>query len=351
MTNSLITSKDKLLQQFLGFLWRQWTASGVPGHDGPRGNWMIDPEALLLATTRVGCHDSRLLDLSIDWLWSNGRRLNLQRLRTLSGQWPVADSRVLSAISQILAEQSAMRKWGTLADTLHLHEEDAPLFVNPDGTPLPVLSDPDPRFRRYQLLRNIWTPRGTSQPPDSSKSCNILHTLRALFGVNARAEIIAWLLTHESGHPAAIARDTGYFSKSVQLTLNDMEQSGHIRSRRDGREKVFWLRRDDWRFLITWQTPKEFPRWINWSPVFYFVTRTLMLLDQKNPDQNSDRLRAIQQRGFLDEMMPALTRSGLAPSMTAHRDLTGTQLTDAILHDVAMLGRLLENDFEQEIIE
>jgi hypothetical protein len=31
--------------------------------------------------------------------------------------------------------------------------------------------------------------------------------------------------------------------------------------------------------------------------------------------------------------------------MTANRDLTGSQLTDAILRDVGKLGRLLESDF------
>ena len=38
------------------------------------------PEALLLATTRFGRHDSRLMDESIDWLSQFGRRISLQRL-------------------------------------------------------------------------------------------------------------------------------------------------------------------------------------------------------------------------------------------------------------------------------
>ena len=33
-------------------------------------------------------------------------------------------------------------------------------------------------------------------------------------------------------------------------TLNDMERSGHVLTGRQGREKRFWLRRDEWRFLI-----------------------------------------------------------------------------------------------------
>jgi hypothetical protein len=73
-------------------------------------------------------------------------------------------------------------------------------------------------------------------PPHPSRAASLLFSLRALSGVNARAEIVPWQLTHELGHPAAIARDTVYVSKSVQYILNEMENAGHLRSCRDGRD-------------------------------------------------------------------------------------------------------------------
>jgi len=45
-----------------------------------------------------------------------------------------------------------------------------------------------------------------SQPPDPQQPVNLLCSHRALFGVNSSAEIIAWRLTHEAGHPAASVR-------------------------------------------------------------------------------------------------------------------------------------------------
>ncbi len=72
-------------------------AGGVRSNDG----WMIDPEALVLATSRFGRHDPRLMDESIDWLVRYGRRINVLRLQSLHEQWPgIADDRVLAAIAR-----------------------------------------------------------------------------------------------------------------------------------------------------------------------------------------------------------------------------------------------------------
>lgn len=200
----------------------------------------------------------------------------VQHLGGVRGKrFPAADLRVMTSVSAILSKQSVMRKWTTISDPIPAEVKPEPLFIHSDGSPMPILHTPDPDFLRHGLLRGPIELRGMSQSPDPSRVSNLLCCLRALFGVNVRAEIIAWLLTHESGHPAAIARDTGYFSKSVQHTLNEMEDSGHIRSRRDGREKIFWVKPGAWDFLISWSQPLGFPRWVDWMPVFSAITTIL----------------------------------------------------------------------------
>ncbi len=343
-------SRSKLLNQLVGFLWRQWTSLGVPGNRVSAGGCLIDPEALVLITTELGRHDARLLDSSLDWLQANGRWVNLQRLKTLHGQWPNADPRVLGAFATVLAEQSTLRKWETLKEKRPQfaadHEEI--LSISSDGTAVPILGDPDARFRRFGLLRSQWKPRRNCRFPPPDRVENLLFMLRSLFGVNARAEIMAWLLTHESGHPAEISRATGYFSKSIQTTLNEMEQSGHLRSARDGREKRFWLQRGDWDFLIPRREPLVLPRWVNWSPIFYFAQRTLELLKDPVEPTASENLRAIQLRGFLDEILPRLGQSGFTTVLSAHRGMKGSELTAAVLKDVERLGILLDSDFREK---
>lgn len=344
MPTSFQLSRDKLLRCLLDFLWHQWSVLGVAGQRGADDPRLIDPEALVLATTRFGRHDSRLLDEGIDWLGSNGKRINLLRLRRLHDAWPVADLRVLDAIGGLLAKQSAMRKWAALSAPVAAEAVPEPLFLQPDGSPLPVFHPPDPDFLRHGLLRDPVERRHLGQPPDPSRAANLLCGLRALFGVNSRAEIIAWLLTHESGHPAAIARDTGYFSKSVQHTLNEMEDSGHIRSRRQGREKIFWIKPGDWDFLITWEQPTGFPRWVDWMPVFSAIATFIDALGQPGLDDAPEQVQSIQLRQALDAAMPALSRAGLAESLTTSRSWTGSQLIAAILEDLETLQRALQGN-------
>jgi hypothetical protein len=336
MHTSFQNSKDRLLTSLINFLWHQWSALGVAGQRGADDR-LIDPEALLLATTRFGRYDSRLLDEVIDWLGSNGKRINLQRLRRLHDEWPVADLRVLAAISDRLSTQSVMRKWSKLSLPQPELAEPVPLFIRIDGSVLPIFNEPDPNFLRHGLLRDPVESRGMSQPPDPSLPGNLLCSLRALFGVCARAEILAWLLTHESGHPAAIARDTGYFSKSVQHTLNEMEDSGHIRSRRNGREKIFWINPIAWSVLITWPQPSRFPRWIDWMPIFFAATTFIDALCQPGLDEASEQIQSIHLRQALDDAMPALARAGLAEKLAASRKLTGAHFINALLEDLNQL--------------
>jgi len=191
--------------------------------------------------------------------------------------------------------------------------------------------------------------RHTSRSPDPRQAANLLLTLRAFFGVNARAEIFAWLLTHESGHPAAIARDTGYFSKTVQHTLNEMEDSGQIRSRKEGREKIFWIKPGAWEVLVDWSQPSGFPRWTSWMPMFSAIHTIYNALDQPGLDNASVQVQAIQLRQALDAAMPALSAAGLVENLTASRTMTGSQLIHAIHDDLEKLESFLA-DSDGEVV-
>jgi hypothetical protein len=325
-------------------LWRQWCAAGVAGHARTCDDWIIDPEALLLATTRYGRHDSRLMDESIDWLVKFGRRISLQRLQGLHRNWPgVADSRVLVAIAGVLGQQTTHRKWHVIADRApeSIHKAPESLFLSRDGSPVARFGEVDPVFAKHGLLRGKLEHRGMSLAPDPRARENLLFTLRALLGVNARAEIMAWLLTHDSGHPAAIARSTGYFSKSIQQTLNEMEESGHVLSVRHGREKHFHVRTKNWQFLLPPAADGQnaFPRWVDWMPLFAAITRFAETLALTGIDETAEHFQAIKLREALDEAMPALVRAGVSHELRSTRELRGTDLIQSLLADIdSLLG-------------
>lgn len=340
MPTSFQNSLSHLHTRMVDLLWHQWSSIGVAGYPRAGDDRIIDPEALLLVTTRFGRHDSRLMDEAIDWLSKFGRRISLQRLQGLHRSWRgVADPRVLAAIAEVLGQQVAHRKWRVLADPAPQAFPPEPLFLRSDGAPAVHSGEADPVFARHGLLRGTLELRSMSQPPDPRARENLTFTLRALFGVNARAEILAWLLTHDSGHPAAIARSTGYFSKSIQQILNEMEESTQVLSVRHGREKHFRVRAADWAFLLPPPAHGQvaFPRWVDWMPRFAAITRFAETLAQPGLDATSEHFQSSQLREALDDAMPALIQAGVSHQLRSSREQRGAELISALLADLDLL--------------
>lgn len=344
MAISFPDTRRHLDELAVNFLWRQWSSIGVAGGARSGDAWMIDPEALVLATSRFGRHDPRLMDESLDWLVRYGRRINVLRLQSLHEQWPgLADGRVLAAIAGILGKQSVLRKWRGIGLPASSDTQPEPLFFSATGGYLPVFGEPDSDFRAVALLRSPVEHRGMSKPPDARARGNLIFLLRAFFGVNARAEIFAWLLVHGSGNPTAIARDTGYFIKSVQLTLNEMEESCQILSSRQGREKIYRVFEDSWHFLLAPHgSPSDervFPVWLDWMPVFAILARLAETFSIPDLDAKSEHLQAIKIRDALDALKPAIDRVAVTHGWRTTTDLRGADLIQSLLADIdSLLG-------------
>jgi hypothetical protein len=212
-------------------------------------------------------------------------------------------------------------------------------FTSSEGKPATKPKKSDPVFARHGLLRGPLELRGMSQTPDSESPQNLIFTLRALLGVNARAEIMGWLLAHESGHPASIARSTGYFSKSIQQILNEMTESGQVSSMRIGREKHFSIpHRQRWRSLLCPATDEnEYPEWIDWMPLFSVVTNFAETIGKPGFDETSEHFQAAKLRETLDQCAPALVQTGHAHLMQATPGLRGKALVSALMTDLEKL--------------
>lgn len=342
MAISFPDTRRHLDELAVNFLWRQWSSIGAAGSARSNDAWMIDPEALVLATTRFGRHDPRLMDESLDWLTRYGRRINVLRLQSLHEQWPgLADGRVLAAIAGIVGKQSVLRKWRGIGQPAAPDAEPEPLFFAATGGYLPVFGEPDPDFKAAGLLRSPVEHRRMSKLPDVRARGNLIFLLRAFFGVNARAEIFAWLLVHGSGNPTAIARETGYFIKSIQLTLNEMEESCQILSSRQGREKIYRVNGDSWLFLLaphgSTKDERVFPLWFDWMPVFAILARMVETFSIPGLDTKSEHFQAIKIRDSLDSLKPAIDRVAVTHGWRTTTDLRGADLIQSLLADIDSL--------------
>jgi hypothetical protein len=322
----LTDSSSQLNERVVAFLWHQWSSIGVAGHARAGDNRIIDPEALLLATTRFGRYDSRLLDQSINWLAGYGRGINLKRLQNLHREWPgLADTRILAAISKTLAQQLAP------SETVEARS----LFRCLDGRPTGLFG-PGSIFVKLGLKRPPVDLGDMRPPPNRQSGGTLLLTTRYLFGPNVRAEIMAWLFTHDTGNAATIARSTGYFLESIQQTLNKMEESGHILSARHGREKLYHVIYQDWDYLVPALAsgPESFPRWVDWMPLFAAIGRFSDALAMPGLDRKSESFQGIQLREALDQAMPALARAGHVHQMKTTRAMRRAELIQSLLADL-----------------
>ena len=336
MPASLNESSAALTEKLVNFLWSQWSTLGLAGYADSESQCITDPEALLLLSTTIARHDSRLFDEILDWLRENESWLNLQRLRRLMKEYPYGEPTVLGAMAERLTQENPHSKWKFLIRHIPLpvEKEPEPIFL-PDrffGTPEPV-------FERWGWLRGPVEFRKMSQPPRTDKPEAFLFKLRALFGNQARAEVMAWLLANEQGHPAEIARQTGYFRRTIQLVLNELAASGHVRATRVGREKNFAIHRDEWRFLLNWPDAEDFPHWINWAPLFHAILLFRETLSMPGIDEKSERVQGIRIREALDEAMPALVSAGVSQKLRTTREQRGADLVQSLLADIdSLLG-------------
>jgi hypothetical protein len=339
MTTSLNRFRQTLLEGALALLWRQWTLLGIPSHEGPKSEIeyrIIDPESLLLLTTELGRFDARLLDEATNWLRQYGRLINIQRLKGIYRQHELGDGRVLSAIACTVLQNSRLAKWRAIESLAEPRVGKEPLFRNLNGAPSPVFGKADPSFEKFGFFRGVQKPRNDASDPQVKNPDLLLVKLRALFGVNARAEIIAALLSTQFTHPSALARRTGYLPRSVQETLNEMALSGHLVTERPkgSREKFFSLRPGDWNFLITWPGQK-FPQWIAWAIIFALIQNALRVL--YNEKQGSLMATALRFREIFDRHYPALAEAGVAGHFSDTSHESGLKFLEAFLTEITNL--------------
>lgn len=309
MPLSLIEFRALFRDRLLGLLWRQWTALGVAGHSTPWHLTPVDPEALLLLSCTLARHDARLFDAILDWTALNGRYLNVQRLRRLLSGSPFKGTAVYAAIAATASTSTLSMKWARSAKppAKKTGADCEPLFFMPDGRPLPVLHAPDPVFLSHGLVRERYEKRGVAQPFRVHDSATLFLRLRALIGVSSRCEILTYLLLNGYGSPRAMARSCGYYPATVTKALAEMEDSGFIVSRVEGRQRQYSLISEMWPPLLLGDAR---PRWIAWPFLFSALEQSWLFLSCPERDEQSPLAEA----SSLRRMLKATVNDGLASS-------------------------------------
>lgn len=340
MDTLLLKFRADLEEAMLDLLWRQWCSLGVAGQAGPvTERFLLDPEALLLATTTLGRLEPRLFDEALDWLTSYGQLFNLQRLRNLERSGPLADEPVLGALAAWLGTQGGQPRWKALQSPSRAAGEIQPLFPRLPG-PRPRRADET--FLAHGLERSHFQPRGLSRPPQPRHLPGLVLILRALVGVSARAEVILGLAGEGSIHASELARLTGHAPRTLQALLQEMVLSGHVLTQepgaspkvRRGPHRRYFLPRGDWAFLTA---GRPMPRWFPWSALYRLVVQTLAAIPAPPASPRHPLLISTDLRAALAVEGEALNRAGLLAALELRPEANGEELLSSLAHRLPQL--------------
>jgi hypothetical protein len=245
----------------------------VLGQRSASAHWIIDPEALIVGTVHFGRYDPRLFDAAIEWCLINGKLLNSARIQRLQKHLPPDEQRILSAIASLLLEVDKSPKWIGLVNKANYRansEATVPLFLSPDGSPLPQVGKPDAKFLRYGLLRPPLETREISINVPMGGAATLQLRLRAFIGVASRAEILLYLITHKRAYPRLVARQVNYAHPPIAKAMAEMALSGLLDEHRSGREVEYELDASAW--LRLFRLPRDLS-WVNWGLVFLVLRR------------------------------------------------------------------------------
>lgn len=286
MTTSVTAFRNEFSEKVLNVVWGQWCRIGVAGSAPPQGQWVIDPEPLLAFTSEVARRDARMFDEVLDWLVTNGRWINTQRLSTIVKQDKIGVPAVMGAIASWMAAQDKSLKWRGLARRSATSGQKAALFISPPQGATGSDEQRDAHFERYGFLRGPIHTRGLTKALNMKDPRNVMFKSRAAFGIGIRADVLAYLVTTDGGYARRIAEILGYNHMRVSEVLSGMAEAGMLTVHTSGRTKHYRVDREQWQSVIL-PSRSDIPHWVNWRPLTRGLTiiwRELWALDDTRAD-------------------------------------------------------------------
>ena len=288
----MLRSPSSIEEALLAVIWAQWIALGVDAVGTPYDR-VVDPEALIAATAEVGDSDARLRDSSTDWCIHYGRYVNGARLKQVA------------------------RELGTPADAIG---EYVATVARAGGPSWPMATDP----------RRDYVARGKARMESARATSRLRIRLRAAFGVNARADVLAALLADKRGglSVAELAREARFAKPSTAFAVDALVLAGLIEVHAVGNERRLLLVQPG-SLLPGLKPPVEQPDWVSRFAVVLAVLRFERRVGM------STAVRAIEARRLVGGLQRQIVSAGFPePDL----DTLGTDFAGAFDRWVLLIG-------------
>ena len=265
---SLKNYKKKLLDLYLKMHWRQWSAIGIQSHI-PESDFPVDIEALLISTFRIARYDKRLFYAMLEWLDLNRNLVSVSRAKN-----------ILKTLESDSDNKNDVRNTDLLINILKQGSVKSYIQVNIDN-------------QYHEILRE-YSKRGVVQKITLNNNQSLQLKFRSIFGVNARADIILYLLAERKQNANKIAKEIFYDQKIVHRVLKNWEMSDFVRREESGNEILYSLNEKSIFKDLNRTNNREF---INQPLVFFTLGRIISIIRapefQEDPYLISSQLRKI----------------------------------------------------------
>ena len=253
--------KAKFKEDLLAVHWRQWSALGVASHLAPEDHWLIDLESLLVSTWVLGLQDKRLFGASLEWLTKNAEWVSVSRLKGVAKAFSVTP---FPQAPKALFHGSLLARIGEALPQL----KKLPLSLrNASSHGEELWGDYDNALRAFRV-------RGIAKPLEALSFPPLLQVdLRALWGADARVEVLLFLLFREGGNSLSLAREVNYDQKAVYRLLERWAKAGVV-EKREG--KYVLMDKAKWARFLGLDLKRY--GYLNWTRTFLFLDRLARML-------------------------------------------------------------------------
>lgn len=292
----------------LDALWRQWAAIGGATSARTSAHCIVDPEALILASSALAPREARLREVMDDWLRAHADVLSVQRLNNLAGDALTLPHHDLVGIANLAAHSPNGHRWQKLAGT----------------------------------SRSVAETRLTSASPEAlhlDSPATIMLRLRLGMGVGVKADATAYLLgSHGWRSVQEVTQATAYTVAAVRRGLHELAQARFIASEQPlewqaRRARHFRADPEVWQHLLALEPSA--PAWGFFRERCDFVVHLSQWLHESNAEQRWDEVQLGDWGRRWMEQHPLAFRFG-----TEDRAAYRGKLADWATHFTASLTRL-----------
>jgi hypothetical protein len=214
MTISLNEFKKDFENKLLDIHWRQWACLGVASRLEEEQRWIIDIEALLCSTIFMGQFDKRLFFSALEWAYKYGEWINVSRLKRIGDFFSKNDDKLNISLTSKniykLVENSIKKR--RKDDSQRIQEQLSHYNISSE----------------YREILEKFQVREVTTEPEIKKPPLLQLLLRGFFGINARAEVLLYLLYEKEGSSNQIAKTVQFDQKIVYRVLEKWTATGFL---------------------------------------------------------------------------------------------------------------------------